>query len=242
MNDAVQTPGRAVIFGATGGIGAALVAALADRGWWVLAGSRSGKSVLGASDTFAFDLADETSIVAAADAIRANPPRLVIVATGALTLADGTGPEKSFRQLDPDAMAEAFRINVIGPALIAKHMLPLLPREGRSVFAALGARVGSIGDNRLGGWHSYRASKAALAMLVRNFGIELARTHPKAVVSGLHPGTVDTPLSALFQSRMASDALFAPATAAKHLLDVIQHLGPTDSGKVFDWQGIAVPP
>lgn len=238
----MQAPGRAVIFGATGGIGAALVAALAGRGWSVVAGSRSGATVAGVSDAFAFDLRDEASIAGAADTLRGEPMELVIVATGALTLADGTGPEKSYRQLDPAAMAEAFRVNTVGPALIAKHILPLLPREGRSVFAALGARVGSIGDNRLGGWHSYRASKAALAMLIRNFAIEMARTHPEAVVAGLHPGTVDTTLSVPFQRRVAADALFEPTTAAKYLLNVLEGLTPADSGRVFDWEGTAVPP
>ncbi len=238
----MQAPGRAVVFGATGGIGGALVAALVERGWRLAAGSRSGAKVAGADASFAFDLADEASIAAAAGMLSAQPPRLVIVATGALTLADGTGPEKSNRQLDATAMAEAFRINTIGPAMIAKHLLPLLPREGRSMFLALGARVGSIGDNRLGGWHSYRASKAALAMLIRNFAIELARTHPGAVVAGLHPGTVATPLSAPFRRSIDSEALLEPDAAARHLLDVIEGLSPANSGQVFDWQGAAVPP
>lgn len=238
----MQAPGRAAIFGATGGIGAALAAELAERGWRVAAGSRSGAMVAGAGKGFAFDLTDEASIAAAADALSVDPPTLVIVATGALTLAEGTGPEKSSRQIDGAAMAEVFRVNTIGPALIAKHILPLLPREGRSVFAALGARVGSIGDNRLGGWHSYRASKAALAMLIRNFAIELARTHPAAVVAGLHPGTVDTSLSAPFRRGVAPDALLEPISAASHLVTVIERLTPSDSGKVLDWRGSVVPP
>lgn len=245
INDAQgieQAAGTAAVFGATGGIGAALVVELAARGWRVVAGSRSGAMVGGADGAFAFDLFDEASIAGAAEALRAEPLRLAIVATGALILPDGTCPEKSYRQLDPAAMAEAFRINTIGPALIAKHVLPLLPRAERSVFAALGARVGSIGDNRLGGWHSYRASKAALAMLIRSFAIEMARTHPEAVVVGLHPGTVNTSLSAPFQRRVASDALFEPAMAAGQLLDVIGRVTAADSGKVFDWQGKVIPP
>ena len=109
------------------------------------------------------------------------------------------------------------------------------------LFAVLSARVGSIGDNRLGGWHGYRAAKAALNMLIRNFAIELRRSHPQAIIVGLHPGTVDTPLSAPFQRGVAPDRLFTPATSAGHLLDVIDGLSPADSGGVFAWDGTAIP-
>lgn len=233
---------RAVVFGATGGIGAAVVAQLAEGGWRVAAGSRSGAAVAGAADAFAFDLTDTESLVTAADSLCADPPRLIIVATGVLTLSGGQPPEKSYRQLDADRLAEAFRVNAIGPALIASHMLPLLPRKGRSVFAALGARVGSIGDNRLGGWYGYRASKAALAMLIRTFAIELARTHPEAVMVGLHPGTVDTPLSEPFQRTITSEKLNSPTLAAQRLVAVIEDLTCASSGSVLDWAGKTVPP
>ncbi|NCQ64500.1 MAG: SDR family oxidoreductase, partial [Alphaproteobacteria bacterium] len=123
------------------------------------------------------------------------------------------------------------------PALIAKHFLPLLPRDRRSVFAALSARVGSISDNGIGGWHSYRASKAALNMLVRNYAIELGRTHKHAVCVALHPGTVDTALSQPFQSNLPEGQLTAPAEAAGNLLRVIDGLTPEDSGHLFDWAG-----
>lgn len=242
MMDAMQGPGRAVVFGATGGIGGALVAGLTQGGWRVAAGSRMGRAVPGADDHFAFDLTDEASIAAAAAPLRAEPPDLVIVATGALVLPSGRGPEKNLRQIDPRALAEAFAINAIGPALIAKHVLPLLPRDRRSVFVALGARVGSIGDNRLGGWHGYRASKAALAMLIRNFAIEMARSHPHAIVAGLHPGTVDTPLSAPFQRGLAPGQLLAATDAAAQLLTVIEGLSPRDSGSIIDWNGLTVAP
>lgn len=236
----MHQPGGAVVFGASGGIGGALVGALAQRGWHVAAGSRRGERVAGAQSAFAFDLADEASIAAAASQLDDAQPRLVIVATGVLTLPGGQGPEKSYRQLDPAALAESFAINAIGPALIAKHMLPILPRSGRSVLAFLGARVGSIGDNRLGGWHGYRASKAALAMLIRNFAIESARTMPDAVIVGLHPGTVATGLSAPFR-QPETPAILAPEVSARHLLDVLDRLIPADSGGVFDWQGQIVP-
>ena len=231
-------PGHAAVFGASGGIGGALVAELAGKGWQVAAGSRSGALVEGAACTFAFDLEDEGSIAAAAEEL--DPAvSLIVVATGALVLPGGRGPERSLRQLDAEALAAAFRINTIGPALIAKHVLTRLPRNRRSVFAALGARVGAIGDNRLGGWHSYRASKAALAMLIRNFAIELARTHPQAIVAGLHPGTVATPLSAPFVK--ASADVFAPERAARQLVQVLEALTPAQSGRVIDWRGETVP-
>jgi NAD(P)-dependent dehydrogenase (short-subunit alcohol dehydrogenase family) len=120
-----------------------------------------------------------------------------------------------------------------------KHLLPRLPRAGRSVFATLSARVGSIGDNRLGGWHAYRASKAALNQLVRTASIELARRAPQAVCVALHPGTVDTALSAPFSRRGLQ--VHSPAEAARHLLQVVDTLSAADSGGFYDWRGAAIP-
>lgn len=232
----------AAIFGASGGIGAALAQVLADAGWHVAAGSRSGSGPPGDRITpFRFDVGDEASIAQAATALADCPPELVIVATGVLSLANGTGPERTLRKIDPDTMLEVLRINAVGPAIVAKHVLPLLPRDRRAVFAALSARVGSIGDNRLGGWHSYRASKAALNMLLRNFAIEMARTHPQAVIAGLHPGTVATGLSAPFQRNVPPGGLLTPRQSATHLLTVIERLTPADSGGVFDWRGTRLP-
>lgn len=232
---------RAAIFGASGGIGGALATRLAERGVEVWAGSRSGTAADPALRAFRFDLSDEASIAAAAGAMSDAPPDLVVVASGVLTLADGSGPERSYKQIDGAAMDEVFRLNTIGPALVAKHVLPLLPRDRRSVFAALSARVGSIGDNRIGGWHSYRASKAALNMLLKNFAIELGRTHKQAIVAGLHPGTVDSALSEPFQANLPAGQLTRPADAADNLLNVIDGLTVADSGGVFDWEGEAVP-
>ncbi len=229
---------KAAIFGASGGIGGALVRALAGQGVEVLAGSRSGCAPdLPGVTPFAFDLTDEDSIAAAVSGWQGNPPDLVIVASGVLMLPDGTGPERSLRQIDGAAMAQMFALNTIGPALVAKHVLPLLPRSRPATFAALSARVGSIGDNRVGGWHSYRASKAALNMLIRNFAIELARTHRQALVVGLHPGTVDTGLSAPFQANLPAGQLTTADEAAANLLAVLAGLGVADSGGVFDWKG-----
>lgn len=240
----MSAPLRCAVFGASGGIGGALVHALAGRDdvGEVHAGARSGAvAVHDKVRPFRFDLLHEGSIAEAAKEI-GGPLDLVIVATGILHRSDGSGPEKSYRALDPAAMAELYAVHAIGPALIAKHTLPLLGRNRRSVFAALSARVGSISDNRLGGWHSYRAAKAALNMLLRNFAIELARSNPAAVVAGLHPGTVDTDLSRPFQKGVAEGKLFSAEFAAERLLGVVDGLQPGDSGKVFAWDGREVAP
>ena len=236
-------PRRIAIFGASGGIGAALGAALLDRsdGAVIYAAARHPPAPRPGLIPLAFDLLDEASIAAAAATIGAGGPLdLVLVATGALVLPGGSGPEKSLRALDPAAMAQAFALNTIGPALIAKHLLPILARDRRAVFAALSARVGSITDNRLGGWHSYRASKAALNMVVRNCAIELGRSHPQAIAVTLHPGTVDTALSAPFQRGVAAQKLFTAGMSAGHLLAVIDCLTPADSGGLFAWDGARI--
>lgn len=223
----------AVVIGSSGGIGEAMVECLEATGEYAVvhALSRSGTGL---------DLENEATIAAAAARIAEGPaPILIFVGTG--VLHHGHEPERSLRALDPEHLMRDYRINAIGPALVAKHMLPLLPRDRRSIFAALSARVGSIGDNRLGGWHSYRASKAALNMILRNLAIELARTHPQAVVAGLHPGTVDTGLSRPFQRGVPSDALFTPAYSARQLLAVTASLAATDSGGCFAWDGRKIP-
>jgi len=234
---------RCAVFGASGGIGKALAQALAarDEVGEVHAGSRGGAGMAGGKlRPFAFDLTDEASIAAACAGI-GGPLDMVLVATGRLTRVDGTGPEKSYRALSGEGMAELLAVNAIGPALIAKHALPLLRRDGRAVFAAISARVGSISDNRLGGWHAYRMSKAALNMLVKNLALELARTHPQALAVTLHPGTVDTALSAPFQRGVAEGKLFTPAFSAEALLGVLDRLTPADSGGLFAWDGARVP-
>ena len=239
MADVGQAIERALIVGASGGIGSALVEGLLQRGAkTVFAASRTRPERLPQGAQWVrLDLDKEGSIAAAAQATGAQPLDLVIVASGVLSLEDGTGPERSYKQVDAEAMARVLYLNTIGPALVAKHFLPQLPRERRSVFAALSARVGSISDNRIGGWHSYRASKAALNMLVRNYAIELGRTHKQAVCVALHPGTVDTALSEPFQSNLPEGQLTTPAEAAANLLGVLDGLGPQDSGQLFDWAG-----
>jgi len=227
------TAQTAIIFGASGGIGSALADELRDRGE-VIALSRHSNP--------AIDLLDESSLASAAShfANGGISPNLIIVATGILH-KDGKGPEKSLRELDPEWMIENYRLNAVGPALIAKHFLPLMPRTGRICFALLSARVGSISDNNLGGWHSYRASKAALNMLVRNISIEWQRRNPQAIIIGLHPGTVETPLSAPFKGNPAHDR-FSPPNAAKQLLGVLNGLNPEQSGQLFAYDGTVIAP
>lgn len=236
-------PRSAAVFGASGGIGRALCEGLAARGTTAIhAGSRGGAGPAGAGIIpFAFDLEDEASIAAAAATMKDDPPEWIIVTTGVLTLGDGTGPERTYRRLEAATMAEVFALNTIGPALVAKHMLGIMPRGRPFTFAALSARVGSISDNRLGGWHSYRASKAALNMLLKNFALEMARTHPEGVVVGLHPGTVESALSQPFQSGLADGQLTTPAEAAANLLGVLAGLTPEQSGRVFDFRGEEIP-
>lgn len=223
--------GPAAVFGARGGIGAALVAALEGRG----------HAPVHAFARPEVDLTDEESIRRAAARIAAGPgPDLVIVATGLLH-GPGVAPEKSLRAVDPAAMARVFAVNAIGPALVLKHVAPLLPRDRRSVVAAISARVGSVGDNRLGGWVSYRASKAALNMIVRTAAIELARTHREAICVALHPGTVATGLSAPFSANVPEGGLFSPGEAARRLLAVIDGLTPAHSGGFFAHDGAPIP-
>ncbi|PZQ60728.1 MAG: short-chain dehydrogenase [Sphingomonas taxi] len=217
---------RAVIIGATGGIGAALADALEEEDADVV---RLGRADL--------ELTDEASI--AASAARVARADLVIVATGILR-EGGQGPEKAIGELDAAWLARQYAVNAIGPALVAKHFLPILPRTGRSVFAVLSARVGSIADNRLGGWYGYRASKAALNQLIRTLAVEDKRRNDRGIVVALHPGTVDTRLSKPFQQRGRD--LFQPGRAAVQLLDVLDGLKPADSGRLFAWDGVEIAP
>lgn len=219
----------AVVIGAGGGIGSALVDRLEQSGRFA--------QVIGLSRrNDDFDLEDETSIARAAESVAAaGAPRLVFIATG--VLHSGQTPERSLKALSADHLMRDYRVNAIGPALVAKHFLPLMPRDRRAVFAALSARVGSIGDNRLGGWHAYRASKVALNMLLRNIAIEAGRTHPEAIIVGLHPGTVATGLSEPFQKGVSPERLFTPDLSAMHLIKVLDGLEARDSGGVFAWDG-----
>lgn len=225
----------AIIIGANGGIGGAL----ADR---LDVDSKYLVHRMGRADPWRVELTDEESIKRAAEefAELGVSLELVIVATGLLH-RNTRGPEKSMSELDPEWMMENYRINAVGPALIAKHFLPLMPRDRRACFAVLSARVGSISDNRLGGWHSYRASKAALNMLIRNLAIEWQRKNPASIIIGLHPGTVETSLSAPFKGNNNTER-FTPAHAAGQLLTVLGELQPEQSGRVFAFDRAVIEP
>lgn len=225
---------RAIVIGAGGGIGSALAVAIEARRGEVVRLSRHPKPPL--------DLADDASIEAAARQLSDHGPfDLIIIATGLLH-GPGVMPEKSISQVDGAALDQLFRINATGPAMVIRHFLPLLARGSHGVIAALSARVGSIGDNRIGGWVGYRAAKAALNQIIKTVAIELRRTHPSAIIVGLHPGTVDSALSAPFQRSVAKDRLFTPNHAAALLLDVIEGLATDDSGHCLDWAGTRIAP
>ncbi|MEM6900868.1 MAG: SDR family NAD(P)-dependent oxidoreductase [Pseudomonadota bacterium] len=232
---------RAAIIGASGGIGGAFVNALAARDdvTEVLALSRSGTAFDSPKITPGhIDIIHENSVLEASQ--QAGELDWVIVASGILSDGEALKPEKSWRDLNMDAFERVFRINTFGPALVAKHFLPLLPRKRRAVFASLSARVGSISDNGLGGWHAYRASKTALNMLIKNLSIELGRRNAEAICVGLHPGTVATDLSAKFSGGVNHE-IFTPDQSASYLIDVLDDLSADQTGKVFDWKGEEIP-
>ncbi len=232
---------RVAVLGASGGVGQALVQAFADDPHVerVFAISRTPcQRTSPKIDHLALDLLQESSIEECAErASSGSPLDIVVVASGILWSDESISPEKSMRDLDIDKLSRVFAINAVGPAMVAKHFLPRMGKKSKTVFAALSARVGSIGDNRLGGWYSYRASKSALNMLLMTLSIEQARLWPKCAVVGLHPGTVDTRLSSPFTGRTPKDKLFSPEKSAGHLIDVINDLSPDDTGRVYAWDG-----
>jgi NAD(P)-dependent dehydrogenase (short-subunit alcohol dehydrogenase family) len=213
----------ALIIGASGGIGQAVAVSLLDRNVSVTRLSRSSDGL---------DITDEASVAAAFDRLDTEFD-LIFVATGALEL-HGQGPEKSLKDLKAQSMLDQFRLNCIGPSLVLKHSLRLLPRDRACCFAVLSARVGSIGDNGLGGWYSYRTAKAALNQMIKGGSIELRRTHKQALCVALHPGTVATPLTAKYAGARAT---VTPQEAAQNLLHVLDELEVKDTGLFFDWAG-----
>ena len=217
---------RALVIGASGGIGQAIAAELQDRGTEVTTLSRSEDG---------FDVTDEASIKDGLDSLD-HPFDLVFVATGALTCTRDA-PEKSLSDLGAEEVLAQMHLNAVGPALILKHLKPYIPRKGRFVFAALSARVGSIGDNRLGGWYSYRSSKAALNALIHGAAVEIARNRKKAIIACLHPGTVSTS----FTEDYPDHEKMTPARSAAKLLDVLDGLSPDDTGKFFDYAAEGIP-
>lgn len=214
---------QTLVIGASGGIGRALIASLQGIRQNVVGLSRS---------VDGFDLTDEASIIRVLGKLDGQFDA-IIVATGALEIGPFK-PEKSLRALDPAALAAQFALNAVGPALVLKHGLRLIPKDRPARFAALSARVASIGDNALGGWYSYRAAKAALNQLIHSASIEVARSHPQAVVALLHPGTVATGFGAAY---IGAHPTVTPETAAANVLRVLGGLTAADTGGFFDWAG-----
>ena len=234
---------KVAIVGASGGIGGAFLKRLADceRVSTVYAFSRSEIDAPNEKvDWNAIDVEDESSIEDAADSIGDEEIDLVLVLSGILHEGDDVRPERRLSELEPDNLDKLFRVNAAGPALVAKHFIGKLRREKKTVFGALSARVGSISDNRLGGWAAYRTSKAALNQLMRTIAIEQSRRHPNSIVVTLHPGTVDTALSKPFTDNTPDDKLFSPDEATDHLLRVIDELKPEDAGGLFAWDGTRI--
>jgi NAD(P)-dependent dehydrogenase (short-subunit alcohol dehydrogenase family) len=234
---------KVAIVGASGGIGSAFLrrVANAERVAAVYAFSR--REIDAPNDKVrwqALDLEDESTIERAADSIGDDDLDLVLVLSGILHQGDEVQPERRLAELGAGNLDKLFRINAVGPALVAKHFLGKLRRRKKTVFAVLSARVGSISDNRLGGWASYRTSKAALNQLMRTIAIEQSRRHPNSIVVTLHPGTVDTALSRPFTSSTPEDKLFSPDQATDYLLRVIDELKPEDSGGLFAWDGARI--
>jgi len=234
------------IIGATGAIGRAFVehyAASADIGC-IYACARSPHEYNDSRIiSIDLDLEQPDSIETAAAQVKARSLDMIIAATGILH-AHGDNPlqpEKSLRDINAEKLQRVLAINTIGPALLLRYFLPLLKKESCAVFALLSARVGSISDNRLGGWYSYRASKAALNMLIKTAAIETRRVNKQAVIIGLHPGTVDSQLSKPFQARVAQGKLFSAAQSAAYMASVLDSAVPEDSGKCFAWDGKEVP-
>ena len=232
------------IIGASGAIGGAFVDHYSKDGSvnTIYAFSRKKQSYENKKiRSFALDIENQDSIQDAAEKISGNFLDQVIVATGILH-SDNFGPEKSIKDINYDHMAKVININTIGPSIVGRYFIPLLRKDAKSVIAFLSARVGSISDNKLGGWYSYRASKTALNQIIKNFSIELKRTNPNAIVLGLQPGPVDSNLSEPFKKNVAKGKLFTPEQSRKLLSNVIENATINDSGNLLAYDGETIVP
>jgi len=217
---------RALILGASGGIGGAVADNLSKRHWDVTSLSRSFNQ---------FDVTNEDSVKAAFTSVE-GPFDFILIATGALEI--NSAPEKSINHLSQSNMIDHFMTNAIGPALILKHLRLFLDKKSSSVVSVLSARVGSIEDNKLGGWYSYRAAKAAVNQIVKSFSIELSRSHPEACLLAIHPGTVDTNLTHKYASKHPTQT---PTEAAQNILDVTLKKNSSHTGRFYDWANKEIP-
>ena len=232
------------IIGASGAIGNAFVEHYSDDQSVnkVFAFSRKKQSYENKKvQSFELDIENQNSIQDAAEKIKENRLNHIIVATGILH-SKSFGPEKSIKDINHESMTKVMSVNTIGPSLVGRYFIPLLTKDTKSVLAFLSARVGSISDNKLGGWYSYRASKTALNQIIKNFSIELKRTNPEAVVLGLQPGTVDSNLSEPFKKNVAKGKLFSPEQSMELLLGVIEKVTIEDSGNLVAYDGEIISP
>jgi NAD(P)-dependent dehydrogenase (short-subunit alcohol dehydrogenase family) len=241
--------GRALVVGA-GGIGTALLNQLVT---WApslaLIGTRRAPAEVAAVhgailepwSTLPLDLSADASLEALAARLAEGPPLRLVINTAGLLHGEGLQPEKHLSQLGREQLERSFAVNAFGPVLLARTLEPLLPRDRPCHFASLSARVGSIGDNRLGGWYAYRAAKAAQNQLLRTLSLEWRRRLPLCCVSLLHPGTTATALSEPFQAGVAAEQLFSPERSARQLLTVLDGLGPEQSGGFWAWDGQPIP-
>jgi NAD(P)-dependent dehydrogenase (short-subunit alcohol dehydrogenase family) len=242
-----QPPSAALVVGAGQGIGLEFVRQLLPRVDRLYATYRNPQSqLLTIPDSrlrcLEMDITDEAQVVAAIQHIQSETTALQVVVNCVGMLHDDTiQPEKSLRHINSAQLIRYFQINSIGAILLAKQVQPLLKHRERAIFATISAKVGSIGDNQLGGWYGYRASKAALNMLMRNTAIEYKRTCPRAIVVMLHPGTTDTQLSRPFQRHVPPEKLFSVERTVQQLLAVLDQLQETDSGEFFSWDGSRLP-
>lgn len=250
----LSSSAAALVAGASSGVGLAVCRQLLARGdvAQVFAVSRSAACALPLMDLaaehpgrlhrIAADLTEPAGRQRIATTVSAHTARLHLVFNAAGILHDDDlQPEKSLQQLQLRALQRSFELNAFAPILLVQAVLPLLPTDQPAVIASLSARVGSISDNQLGGWYSYRAAKAAQNQLFRTLAVELKRSHPRTVCLQLHPGTVDTPLSAPFKVRVPAGKLFSPEYAAERLLTVIAGAGPADSGRFIAYDGSEIP-
>jgi NAD(P)-dependent dehydrogenase (short-subunit alcohol dehydrogenase family) len=238
-----------LIVGASQGIGLGFVRQLLgdDRVGQVYATYRSADAELLAVEEaqlqcFQVDITAEDQIAQMMQAIALQTPHIHLVINCVGTLHNEQfQPEKSLRQINLEQLTQYFQVNAAGSVILAKHLLPLFKHGDRAVFANISAKVGSLGDNALGGWYGYRASKSALNMLMRNVAIEYKRSCPRAIVALLHPGTTDTRLSKPFQRNVPAEKLFPVDRTARQLLQVIEKLQESDSGEFFSWDGSRIP-
>ncbi|WP_043369399.1 SDR family NAD(P)-dependent oxidoreductase [Cyanobium sp. PCC 7001] len=237
-----QWQGLALVVG-SGGIGMALLRALAQRapGLELVATSRRPPPTAGLQRWVPLDVTCDESLENLSRELAQGPPLRLVINTVGLLHGPDLQPEKRLAQLRRSALERSFAVNAFGPVLLAQALEGVLPRQSPFQFASLSARVGSIGDNGLGGWYSYRAAKAAQNQLLRTLALEWRRRFPQACVSLLHPGTTATALSQPFQATVPTTQLFSAGRAAGHLLDVLEGLGPEQSGGFWAWDGQRIP-